>query len=595
MKPDTNGGAPKASNRRAFLRAAAVGAAVLATPHVRNAEAARSHVWKVQSTWDAGTTGYRLFEEWAKSFQEKSDGELEMRPFPAKAVAADNNALFDAVRTGVLQGMNPFTLYWSGKIPASVFLSSYPAGPDQASQWDTMFYGLGLLDMTREIYQKFGLFYVGPIQHDANIIHSKQPVESLEQLQGMKIRLPGGMVAEVFEKFGVSTTSMPGSDIYPALEKGTIDAADYVGPAINWDLGFAEVTNYIICMGPPGQTSLYQPVDLMDLTVNMGAWKRLPEKLQGFVEEQVQTYSVHHFVTIQEADLRAMAQFLEAGTTVSRLVRRGREALPPGCHSGMVQVGGPERRRQAGLPTAARLHAEPVHGLRVAGRRGRSEPLAGANMSESANFVLPHWLYWVWLIVMPPLFMLVTRRRGGEAEVPSQEDGAAPGNRLTRVLDWLSDQSGIFVALWTVNAVCAYFFEVVARYIFNAPTIWVHQASFLMFGMQYLLAGAFAYLHGDHVRVDVLYVKLPKRGQAGADVFTSIFFFICALALLGSSWRFFMDAVSMFEVTEETWRVQLYPVKGAMVLGAVLLVLAGLSKLLKDLKLFIRAEEAGRP
>ncbi len=214
-------------------------------------------------------------------------------------------------------------------------------------------------------------------------------------------------------------------------------------------------------------------------------------------------------------------------------------------------------------------------------------------MPESANFVLPHWIYWVWLIVMPPLFMLLTRRRGGETQAPQEEPGAAPGNRLTGALDWLSEQSGVFVALWTVNAVCAYFFEVVSRYIFNAPTIWVHQASYLMFGMQYLLAGAFAFLHGDHVRVDVLYVKLPRRGQAATDVFTSIFFFICALALLGSSWRFFMDAVGMFEVTEETWRVQLYPVKGAMVLGAVLLTLAGLSKLLKDLQLFFRSEEAG--
>ena len=210
-------------------------------------------------------------------------------------------------------------------------------------------------------------------------------------------------------------------------------------------------------------------------------------------------------------------------------------------------------------------------------------------MSESTNFVLPHWLYWTWLVVMPPLFMLLTRRRGGEAEA----GGAPAGSAATRALDWLSEQSGLFVSLWTVNAVCAYFFEVVARYIFNAPTIWVHQASFLMFGMQYLLAGAFAYLHGDHVRVDVLYVKFPKRGQAGLDVFTSIFFFICALALLGSSWRFFMDAVNMYEVTEETWRVQLYPVKGTMVLGGVLLVLAGVSKLLKDLRLFLRTQEAG--
>jgi TRAP-type mannitol/chloroaromatic compound transport system substrate-binding protein len=173
--------------------------------------------------------------------------------------------------------------------------------------------------MTRDIFEKFGLFYVGPIQHDANIIHSKKPVTSLDQLKGMKIRLPGGMVSQVFEQFGVSTTSMPGSDIYPALEKGTIDAADYVGPAINWDLGFAEVTNYIICMGPPGQTSLYQPVDLMDLTVNMRAWKRLSKNMQTFVEEQVQTYSVHHFVTIQKANLIAMDKFLKKGTKVSRL------------------------------------------------------------------------------------------------------------------------------------------------------------------------------------------------------------------------------------------------------------------------------------
>ena len=149
----------------------------------------------------------------------------------------------------------------------------------------------------------------------------------------MKIRLPGGMVSQVFEQFGVSTTSMPGSDIYPALEKGTIDAADYVGPAINWDLGFAEVTKYIICMGPPGQTSLYQPVDLMDMTVNMGAWKRLPKKIQTFVEEQVQTYSVHHFVTIQKANLLAMDKFLKKGTTVARLsaddVTRFRKAAIP--------------------------------------------------------------------------------------------------------------------------------------------------------------------------------------------------------------------------------------------------------------------------
>ena len=311
--------AQKPSAGRRGLLKTGLGAALLGAPFIRNAAAAKTTTWKVQTSWDAGTTGYKLFETWANAFEEKSGGELAIKPFPARSVAADNSALFDAVRTGVLQAMNPFTIYWSGKIPASVFLTSYPAGPDQTSHWDTMFYGLGMLEMTREIFKKKGLFYVGPIQHDANIIHSKKAVNSLKDLKGMKIRLPGGMVSQVFDKFGASTTSLPSSDIYPALEKGTVDAADYVGPAINYDLGFAEVTNYIICVGPPGQTSLYQPVDLMDLTVNMRAWKRLSDKMKVFVEEQVQTYSVHHYVTIQKANAVAMNKFLEKGTKVARL------------------------------------------------------------------------------------------------------------------------------------------------------------------------------------------------------------------------------------------------------------------------------------
>ncbi|ENO14822.2 ABC transporter substrate-binding protein [Marinobacter nanhaiticus D15-8W] len=297
--------------------AALAGASLLATFSV-STPASAATTWKIQSVWDAGTVGYDLFEEWCNSMEKKSGGELIFRCFPAKAVAADNNALFDAVRNGVLQGMNPFTLYWSGKIPASVFLSSYPAGPDQPHQWDTLFYAMGMLEKTREIYQKYGLFYVGPIQHDANIIHSKKPVSSLADLKGMKIRVPGGMVAEVFQQFGVSTVSLPGSDIFPALEKGTIDAADYVGPAVNYELGFSQVTDYIL-FGPPGVMSIYQPVDLMDLTVNMRAWNALDPELQQLVEDEVRSYSMKHYLTIQERNVEAMEKFKAEGDTVSRL------------------------------------------------------------------------------------------------------------------------------------------------------------------------------------------------------------------------------------------------------------------------------------
>ena len=131
-------------------------------------------------------------------------------------------------------------------------------------------------------------------------------------------------------------------------------------------------------------------------------------------------------------------------------------------------------------------------------------------MDQTTNFVLPHWIYWGWLAIMPFIFMWLSK--GARISELGPENNEYSTNKLTRWLDWSSNASGLFVSLWTVNAVCVYFFEVVSRYIFDAPTIWAHQSSYLLFGMQYLLAGGFALLHGDHVRVDVVYIKMSRIG-----------------------------------------------------------------------------------
>ncbi|RRJ82440.1 TRAP transporter small permease subunit [Aestuariirhabdus litorea] len=228
---------------------------------------------------------------------------------------------------------------------------------------------------------------------------------------------------------------------------------------------------------------------------------------------------------------------------------------------------------------------------------------------EGFGFVMPHWLYWGWLAVMP-LIMIYLDRRSPESPSPVSEaeqnvekllleedplekfkDVSTP---VTRVIDWISEHSGVFVAFWTVNAVCFYFFEVVMRYLFNMPTIWVHESSYLMLGMQYLMAGSYAMLHGAHVRVDVVYNKLPIRGRVGMDIFTSLFFFIFALALAGTSWTFFLDSFNMKETTVETWGIQYWPVKGMMFVGSSLILLAGISKLIKDIIVFIRLGQEAR-
>lgn len=320
VKPKA-GTQPKVDRRkvlRTIAASAAIGGAtsVVGAPFISNPAKAATTVWKIQTSWPAGV-GLATFKEWCNSVKEKTGGELEFKPFAAKEVVGDFE-LLDGVKNGVLEAMNSFTLYWAGKMPATAFLSSYLMGLRYPHEWDVFFYSKGGLQAARDVFAKQGLYYVNRIHHGPNIIHSKKPIRTIEDFKGLKLRVPGGMIAEGFAAIGAKTTLLPGSEVFSALEKGTVDAADYTGPGVNWDLGFQQVTKYI-WLGPRGLESIYQPVDLMDFTVNMGVWKRLSPKMQTWVDEEVQIYSNMHHAAIQKGDMEAWEKFLKAGIEVNRL------------------------------------------------------------------------------------------------------------------------------------------------------------------------------------------------------------------------------------------------------------------------------------
>ncbi len=303
------------SRRGALKTLAGAGAATLAAPHIAGAQA-NGTTWRIQTSWPGGA-GLQIFRDWCATIEEKTGGELAFQPFGANDVVGDFQ-LYDAVKNGVLEAINPFTIYAQGIIPAAVFLTSYPLGLRNPHEFDTFFYGLGGLKIARELFAQQGMHYVGPIQHDANLIHSKVPIRSIDDFAGRKMRLPGGMVSEVFSQIGAETTVLPGSEIFPALERGTIDVADYTGPAVNYALGFSQVTDYIV-MGPPGFMSVYQPVDLMDLTVGQAAWDALSDQMKQFVEMETHVYSDMHHAAIQKANQEAWPKFEADGTEVTRL------------------------------------------------------------------------------------------------------------------------------------------------------------------------------------------------------------------------------------------------------------------------------------
>ena len=164
--------------------------------------------------------------------------------------------------------------------------------------------------------------------------------------------------------------------------------------------------------------------------------------------------------------------------------------------------------------------------------------------------------------------------------------------RFTDAIETVNVRIGEFVAYWAVISVFVYYYEVIARFVFNSPTNWVHESMFLMYGMQYMLAGAYAYYEDQHVRVDVFYAKFSERGKAIADIVTSVFFFIFVLTMLWTGSRFALDAINNMEVSFTEWAVQYWPVKLMIPIGAALLALQGLSKLIKDIVIVTRPRAA---
>jgi len=317
MTTDAGTSGQNATSRRGLIKAAAVasGTAVVGFPAVLRAQTPIK--WRVQTAAYPKTAGYPAFQKFCANVKVLSEGKLEFQPLPAGAIVGTFE-MFDAVKRGQLDAMHVFTIYWAGNVPVTAFLSSYPLGLDRPDQWETWFYELGGLQIARKAYQAHNMFYVGPIQHDLNLIHSKTPIRSFEEFKGKKIRYPGGMSAEIFSHAGVSTVLLPGGEVYSALEKGVIDAADFVGPAVNYDLGYAEVAKYII-MGPPSTPCLHQPVDLMDLTVNMAKWNALPKHLQDVVIAATRQHSWDQYAYIQKANIAAWDKYKAKGVQVIRL------------------------------------------------------------------------------------------------------------------------------------------------------------------------------------------------------------------------------------------------------------------------------------
>lgn len=166
--------------------------------------------------------------------------------------------------------------------------------------------------------------------------------------------------------------------------------------------------------------------------------------------------------------------------------------------------------------------------------------------------------------------------------------------KLKSTLDRL-DGIGLFVGksfsfiIYIVMTIIV--FELVERCIFNAPTEWVHEASTMLYGVFFILGGGYTFIKGEHVRMDVLYSRFTTKGKAITDVVTFVFFLSYLFVLIWFGGKTAWHSLAIREHTQTVWGPPIYPSKIIMVIGAVLVLIAGCTKFVRDLLIIFSKKE----
>jgi TRAP-type mannitol/chloroaromatic compound transport system permease small subunit len=165
---------------------------------------------------------------------------------------------------------------------------------------------------------------------------------------------------------------------------------------------------------------------------------------------------------------------------------------------------------------------------------------------------------------------------------------------LIRVINRIVEGSGWILMWfpWLVMAIIIW--EISLRYFLGLPTIWAHELSLMFFGAVSILGGAYAQKYRAHVNMDLFYSRLSRRRRLILDIITFPFFLIFCGILLWKGWDFAWRSLLSWEYSQSNWAPLIWPIKMTIPLGALLIILQGISNLVSDIKELSSGEEGGR-
>lgn len=277
------------SNRRTFMKGAALagagGGVAAASTLSAPAIAQERREWRMVTSWPSGLPGVGTgAQRLADNITRMSDGRITVQVFGGGELVPALQ-VWDAVSDGTAQLGHDASYYHIGKTEAAAFYTAFPYGftADEIAAW--VEYGGGQ-ELWDELYEPFNLkgFLAGNTGTQT-FGWFREEINSVADLEGLRFRAPGNQ-GRVLERLGVTVVVLPGGEIFPALQAGTIDGAEWIGPYNDLSFGLYQVCPYYYSPG------YHEPGSALQLTVNRDEYEALPDDLKAIVAQAAR--AAHH-------------------------------------------------------------------------------------------------------------------------------------------------------------------------------------------------------------------------------------------------------------------------------------------------------------
>ncbi len=263
---------------------------------------------RVQHFLGTASPVHRALDKMAGDLRTATNGRVAIQVLPGGAVVQATETL-DAVRNGILDGHYSAPSWFAAKDPGFVVLGDTGASFDRVNDRDGWFAESGGgTDLGRALYDRFGCYYVGQVYWPSEHIPSRRAVRGVEDMRGLKIRCPPGMIAEVLGRAGASVINLPTAELFNALQSGVVDAADFANPAFNLEAGLYRAAPFSI--------NASHSMPTCEVSFGKRRWDGLPEEVRSAISTHVATMSRELRATIEADDARAIETMRGQNITV---------------------------------------------------------------------------------------------------------------------------------------------------------------------------------------------------------------------------------------------------------------------------------------